>query len=65
MTFKFAAHLTPGDSITLHGSDQVVTRVEIIRGPTAAVFTDQTGDDPWLLDPGQHVTTRPASTLAA
>jgi hypothetical protein len=54
--FKFAAHLTPGDRIALHGSDQTVAYVENWSGPTAAVFTDVTGDDPWLLDPGAHVT---------
>lgn len=60
MADKFAAHLAPGDQITLHGIDQTITRVEMRVGPTAAVFTDYTGDDPWLLDPGQHVTIRPA-----
>lgn len=57
--FKFAAHLNPGDRVTVHEIEQTVTRVELWRGPTAAVFTDATGDDPWLLDPGERVANHP------
>lgn len=57
--FKFAAQLNPGDRVTVHEVEQTVDHVELWRGPTAAVFTDVTGDDPWLLDPGEHVAARP------
>jgi hypothetical protein len=55
-----AAALEPGDVITLHGRQQTVAEVKTLPGPTIAVYTDFTGDDPWLLDPGAHVPTNSA-----
>lgn len=56
MATKPAAHLNPGDQIHLHGQAQTVTRTAPWRSGNTAVFTDTTGDDPWLLNPCHHVT---------
>jgi hypothetical protein len=60
MPAKFAAHLNPGDRIHLHNHEQTVTRTETWVGPTIAVYSDYTGDDPWLLEPAEKVTVQPA-----
>jgi hypothetical protein len=57
---KPAAWLQPEDRITLHGKDQTVAHTETWVGPTIAVFTDYTGDNPWLLKPAEKVTITPA-----
>lgn len=57
MPAKFAAHLLPGDRIDLHGHRQTVIRTETWAGPTTALYTDYTRDDPWLLQPTDQVQT--------
>jgi hypothetical protein len=62
MDWKFAAHLKPGDRITFRDIEQTVTCAE--PWPTSsdtAVYTDYTGDDPWLVNPGKHITVHPAA----
>lgn len=61
MTTKHAAALRPGDHVDMHGRQQTVTRVEQWVGPTIAVFTDYTGDDPWLAFPADRIFIHPAS----
>lgn len=55
-TVKHAAALDPGDEVTLHGQKQTVVRTQRWLSGDTAVFTDVTGDDPWLLSPAQAVT---------
>lgn len=61
---KFAAHLVPGEQINLHGRQQTVTRIAPWLSGDTAVFTDYTGDDPWLLNPGHPVTLQVAGEEA-
>lgn len=53
--------LNPGDRIDLHGHQQTVARIQHWNSGDIAVFTDYTGDDPWLIPPAQRITICPTS----